>query len=65
MIKLQKGTEVYEATTVDIFPDYTVISWGDYQKLVTKEEWANYTILTSETTDELYDGDSSTPVIPQ
>lgn len=65
MIKLQKDGVIYEATTVDIFPDYTVISWGDYQKLVTKEEWTNYTIITTETTDELYDGDSSTPVIPQ
>lgn len=53
MIKLKKGEEILEASTVNIYPDYTEIVWGDYKRLVDKEEWAKYTIINEESNDEL------------
>lgn len=53
MIKLQKGEEILEASTINVYPDYTEIIWGDYKKLVDKDEWKLYSIVNEKSNDEL------------
>ena len=57
MIKLQKGEEILEASTINVYPEYTEIIWGDYKRLVSKEEWVGYSIIDSESNDEKNDND--------
>ena len=57
MIKLQKGEEILEASTINIYPEYTEIVWGDYKRLVSKEQWIGYSIIDSESNDEKNDND--------
>lgn len=52
-IKLQKGSEVYEAAEVEVHADYAIITWGPYQSIMTREKWDEYTIVNDKSADEL------------
>ena len=53
MIKLLKNNIIYEATDVEIYPDYTNIYWGPYKTVVPNSEWVQYTIVEERSPDEI------------
>ena len=45
MITLTNETEVLQVLEIEEFTDFVILYWGQYQRMMTIEDFNNYTII--------------------